>query len=184
MSITKEQLSKIAIYLKEPKLSLYTDLINKCMEEFKIGPAQVQAMFIAQIMHESAECKYTKELASGAAYDTGRLAASLGNTAGQDGDGQKYKGRGLIQITGTTNYRLVSKALGVDFLAHPELLEQPEYATRSAGWFWSSKNLTSIALPGTIDAFKLVTKRINGGYNGFDDRVMYWNRTKQQFGIK
>lgn len=184
MTITKQQLSKIAPNLKEPKLSIYTDEINECLVFMDINRPRRKAMFLAQLMHESAECRYTKELASGEAYDTGSLAIRLGNTPEKDGDGQKYKGRGLIQITGFYNYRDLSKFFEVDFLSKPELLEQPRWATQSAAWFWNSRKLSEIADIGTEEAFRKITKKINGGYNGWEDRLKYWNRAKIILGVK
>jgi len=178
MTITSSQLSKIAPNLKEPKLSVFTDAINNAMDEYGISSDIEQAGFIAQVMHESGECRYVKELASGSAYE-GRK--DLGNTS--PGDGIKYKGRGLIQITGKANYKQLSDEFGVDFVSNPELLESPEWAAKSAAWFWNSRKLSAIMDANTDDAFKLVTKRINGGYNGLDDRIKYWNRAKIQLGV-
>ncbi len=84
--------------------------------------------------------KYVKELASGSDYE-GRK--NLGNT--QPGDGVRFKGIGLIQITGRANYEKASKALGQDFINHPELLEQPEWAVKSACWWWSNAGLNQVA---------------------------------------
>ena len=125
-------------------------------------------MFLAQIGHESGQLRYVQEIASGEAYE-GRT--DLGNT--EPGDGVKYKGRGLIQITGKTNYLLCSIALDLDLLNLPELLEQPKYAALSAGWFWYNKNLNSLA---DLGMFKQITKRINGGYNGYADRYKLYQR--------
>jgi len=93
---------------------LFLDPLNAAMAEFSINTPARQAMFLAQVGHESGQLNFLKELASGAAYDTGKLAARLGNTPEADGDGQRYKGRGLIQITGTRNYLLCLIALDVD----------------------------------------------------------------------
>lgn len=182
MRITAEQLKAIAPTITSSRIATFLDPINDAMEKYNITSPAAQAMFLAQIMHESGACRYVRELASGAAYDTGRLAVILGNTPDSDGDGQKYKGRGLIQITGTNNYRDVSKALGVDFLKEPELLEKPEYAALSAAWYWHSRGLNEIAEKNDLEAFKLVTKKINGGYNGLADRLSYWNRAKTVLG--
>ena len=90
-------------------------------------------------------------------------------------------GRGLIQITGRANYMQMSSSLGVDFVSKPELLELPEYAVESAACFWSSRKLNELADAGD---FKLITKRINGGLNGFDERLSIYTKAKQLLGIK
>ena len=92
------------------------------------------------------------------------------------GDGKKYAGRGLIQITGRANYEAFSKAVGKDFTATPELLETPEYAVMTACWFWQSKGLNKYADNGD---FTTLTKRINGGVNGLADRQQFWERAKK-----
>ena len=92
-------------------------------------------------------------------------AGRMGNTA--PGDGWKYRGRGLIQLTGKTNYRLCGEALGLDLLAQPELLEKPQHACMAAAWFWSSNGLNSLADKGDIET---ITRRVNGGLTGLADR--------------
>ena len=152
--------------------------LNRAMAEFDITTPARQAAFLAQIGHESGSLRYVRELASGAAYDTGRLAARLGNTLEDDGDGERYRGRGLIQITGTANYRDCSAALFGDprhLLDHPELLELPDAAARSAAWFWSAKGLNELADAGD---FLRITKRINGGTNGIEDRHAFYTRAQ------
>jgi len=76
-----------------------------------------------------------------------------------------YIGRGLIQLTGKDNYKAVSDALSVDLLANPQLVEQPRYAALTAGWFWNKKGLNAL-----VDDIETMTKRINGGTLGLDDR--------------
>lgn len=146
--------------------------LNDTMEEFQINTPTRQAAFLAQIGHESGSLRYVRELASGEAYE-GR--ADLGNT--QPGDGVRYKGRGLIQITGRANYAACGAALGVDLIADPAQLEQPERAARSAGWFWLTHGCNELADAGN---FQKLTRRINGGLNGLDDRLALWERAKGQ----
>ena len=155
---------------------LFLDPLNAAMAEFSINTPARQAMFLAQVGHESGQLNFLKELASGAAYDTGKLAARLGNTPEADGDGQRYKGRGLIQITGTRNYLLCLMALDIDALSHPEILETPEFACRSAAWFWWNNGLNELADKGD---FLTITKRINGGTNGLADRETLLGRAKK-----
>lgn len=171
--ITKEQLKRIAIYATPANIETFYPLLCKYMPMYGIVSRMRIISFLAQIIHESGSFKYTKELASGKAYDTGRLAAKLGNTPEADGDGQKYKGRGLIQITGTANYRLASKALGVDLLAYPEKLETPDLAVKSACWWWKEHGLNELA---DRCEFKAITRKINGGYNGYEDRLRWYNK--------
>ena len=89
----------------------------------------------------------------------------MGNVA--PGDGWKYRGRGLIQITGKNNYRACGEALGLDLIEQPELLEKPQHACMSAAWFWAINGLSTLADAGKFDA---ITQRINGGQNGGLDR--------------
>jgi putative chitinase len=149
----------------------FIEPLNAAMLEFEIFTPKRQAAFIAQIAHESGSFFYVRELASGAAYDTGRLAERLGNTPEDDGDGEFYRGRGLIQITGHRNYLLCGLALDLDLLAHPELLEQPVPACRSAAWFWHNNGLNDLA---DRYEFQRITKRINGGLNGQAERLAFY----------
>jgi putative chitinase len=176
--ITLEELKRIVPHAGARAAVLHEPLLD-AMREFEIDtPARVAA-FIAQIAHESGSFRYVRELASGAAYDTGDLARRLGNTPEDDDDGERYKGRGLIQVTGRSNYIACGDALGLDLLANPELLEQPVNACRSAAWFWCWKGLNELADRGD---FKLITKKINGGYNGYQERLAFWERAKGVIG--
>jgi putative chitinase len=138
------------------------------------------AAFLAQVGHESGQLRYVRELGNNqylSKYDTGTLALRLGNTPEADGDGQKYRGRGLIQITGRSNYRQCSLGLFGDerLLSLPELLEQPQWAAESAAWFWEQKGLNALA---DRDEFNTITRRINGGLNGLQDRLEIWARAR------
>lgn len=125
------------------------------------------AAFLAQVGHESGSLVYTKELGGPSYFAKYEGRKDLGNT--QPGDGAKFCGRGLIQITGRANYRICSLAMFGDerLLATPELLEKPDYAVRSAVWFWTTTGLNVMAEAGRITD---ITKRINGGTNGLEDR--------------
>jgi putative chitinase len=129
------------------------------------------AHFLAQVGHESGQLRYVLELASGKAYE-GRQ--DLGNTLPLDG--VRYKGRGLMQITGRHNYALCGLGLDLPLLENPELLEEPAYAAMSAAWFWHNKNLNALA---DLDDLLKITKIINGGTNGLADREMLLNRSKE-----
>ena len=168
--ITLEELREI-IPFSGKRAQIFIDHLNAAMSEFDINSSEREAAFLAQIAHESGSLKYVKELASGQDYE-GR--AGLGNT--QPGDGVRYKGRGLIQITGRANYRACGDDLGIDLVGDPELLESPKLACRSAAWFWEKHGLNDLADKGD---FKLITKRINGGYNGYRDRVAFYEKAQQ-----
>lgn len=178
--MTKEQLQKIATQAKTADIDKYYPHLIKWMPVYGVDNPMREAAFIAQILHESGSFRYVRELASGQAYDTGKLAQRLGNTPAADGDGQKYKGRGLIQITGQTNYKQVGLHLGIDLIARPELLEQPEYAVRSALYFWQSRGLNMLA---TAGKFVEITRRINGGTNGLADRQRFYKRALEVLGV-
>lgn len=123
--------------------------------------------FLAQIAHESAGFRTTVEYASGKAYN-GRK--DLGNT--QPNDGVKFKGRGLIQITGRNNYVAMGKALGQDFVSDPTEMANFPWAALTAAVFWKQHNINRYA---DRDDIRAVTKIINGGYNGLSDREHYFN---------
>lgn len=160
--MTLDQLIKIMPYARS-RAPTFLAPLNAAMAEFGITTLARQASFLAQVGHESGQLRYVLELASGAAYE-GRK--DLGNTVA--GDGVRFKGRGLIQITGRATYAACGAALGLDLIAQPELLEQPVNACRSAGWFWKTRRINELADAG--DQVR-VTRRINGGTNGLADRL-------------
>ena len=145
--------------------------LNAAMLEFGITTPARQASFLAQVGHESGQLRYVRELASGQAYE-GR--ADLGNV--QPGDGVRFRGRGLLQVTGRANYAACGKALGLDLLAQPELLEHAVNACRSAGWFWQTRGLNALADAG--DQVR-VTRRINGGTNGLAERLALFREARK-----
>ena len=171
MSITQQQLLQI-LPNAGPVAGVFVPVLNAAMVHYQIiGPKRVAA-FIAQIGHESGQLKYVKEIwgptAAQAKYE-GRK--DLGNTVA--GDGSKYRGRGLIQITGRANYMTCGEALGLDLIKQPELLEKPQHACMSAAWFWATKGLSTLADAGQFDK---ITRRINGGQNGAADRQTLYTR--------
>lgn len=174
MEITAAQISAIMPTAKN-RCEPYVTVINKWSEHFGITTPLRMAHFLAQIAHESVEMKYTKEIASGKAYE-GRK--DLGNT--QKGDGVKFKGRGLIQITGRANYAAYAKYCGYDVVAQPELLERLPGAVKSAMWYWQTHGLNELA---DKDKFLTITKRINGGTNGLESRQKYLERAKKVLNI-
>lgn len=161
-AVTLAQLLAI-MPLARARAAAFLDPLNAAMLEFGITTPARQASFLSQIGHESGQLRYVRELASGQAYE-GRV--DLGNT--QRGDGVRFRGRGLLQVTGRANYAACGKALSLDLLAKPELLEQAVNACRSAGWFWQTRGLNALADAG--DQVK-VTRRINGGTNGLAERL-------------
>ena len=161
-AVTLAQLLAI-MPLARSRAAAFLAPLNAAMLEFEITTPARAASFLSQVGHESGQLLYVRELASGQAYES---RADLGNT--QRGDGVRFRGRGLLQVTGRTNYAACGKALGLDLLAKPELLEQTVNACRSAGWFWQTKGLNALADAG--DQVK-VTRRINGGTNGLAERL-------------
>jgi putative chitinase len=177
MTITAQQLLQILPNAGQ-KAGVFVPALNAAMGKYGIVTRLRIAAFIAQIGHESGQLQWVRELGSDqylSKYDTGNLAKRLGNTPEVDGDGQKYRGRGLIQITGRANYEVCSEALFSDarLLNTPELLEHPVYAAMSAAWFWHRAGLNTLADKGE---FLTITKRINGGTNGLADREALYER--------
>ena len=143
--------------------------------EFQITAPVRLAAFLAQVGHESGGFVYTREIWGPTAAQKGYEGRSdLGNT--RPGDGQKFRGRGLIQITGRGNYQHLKDSLGVDVVNNPILLEQKPLAARSAAWWWANNGCNEIADTGD---FERLTRRINGGINGLADRLDRWDRAKR-----
>lgn len=166
----KETLKKCMPFATEENIDKFLIPLKMAMDKYGIDTPRRQAAFLAQLAHESGSLRYVEEIASGEAYE-GR--EDLGNT--QPGDGVRFKGRGLIQITGRANYESLSIALNYDFIKNPEALEKPGAAALSAGWFWYVRHLNKHA---DIDGFQAITRKINGGLNGYADRVKHWERCK------
>lgn len=174
MILTIDQLNACMPYAGE-RAPIFIECLNTAMHEFGIDTLARQACFLAQIAHESGSLKYTLEIADGSAYE-GRK--DLGNT--HVGDGKRFKGRGLIQLTGRANYTACGEALGRDLIADPSYLETPMGASRSAAWFWKDRGLNDLADQG---AFGSITKKINGGFNGLDDRIRHYVKARKALGI-
>ena len=145
------------------------------MREYGINTPERQAAFLAQIGHESGSFAYVREIASGEAYEGRR---DLGNT--HQGDGVRFAGKGLIQLTGRANYRDMTRWLGwsdcPDFEAHPDELAAPRWAALSACAYWASRDLNALADAGDFEG---ITRKINGGLNGHADRVVRLQRARQ-----
>lgn len=172
--VTIDELVRICPYTPRYKLERFINPLNAAMREFEIDTPVREAMFLAQAAHETGGFRWLKEFASGEEYE-GRK--DLGND--QPGDGARYKGRGIFQLTGEANYEAAGTALFLDpdwFRSYPELAEREDYACRIAGWYWKSRGLNELADKGDYLA---ITKRINGGTNGWQDRMAYLERANK-----
>jgi putative chitinase len=142
------------------------------MAEYSISTPVRQACFLATIGHESEGLRYTAEIwGPTPAQEAYEGDVELGNT--HPGDGSRYRGRGLIQITGRANYAQLSNALGVDYLGNPTLLEAPKDAAVSACWWFQRHGCNQLA---DTQGFEAVTRRVNGGLNGWASRQAYYAR--------
>ncbi|HDR9028759.1 TPA: glycoside hydrolase family 19 protein [Burkholderia vietnamiensis] len=157
----------------------WADPLSAAMALYAIDSPARQAAFIAQVGHESGRLVYTRELwGPTSAQQRYEGRSDLGNT--QPGDGFRYRGRGLIQVTGRANYQSAADALALPLIDQPELLEQPSAAALSAAWFWNAHGLNALADSGDLET---ITRRINGGLNGQHDRLALWNSAKSAMGV-
>lgn len=179
--MTYDQLREIMPHAP-PGLVKFITPLNLAMAEFEINTPVRQAAFLAQLGHESGSFRYMEEIASGEAYE-GR--SDLGNTkpeaieaAARHGTtpGRFYKGHGPIQITGWDNHLHCGLDLGLDLVNEPTLLCEPTNGCRAAGWFWKTRGCNDLADAGKFEA---VTRRVNGGLNGYADRVAYLDRARE-----
>ena len=171
----------------------WTEALNNTFEKYGIDTPKRQAAFIGQCMHESAGFKTLEENLNYSAkalmntwpsrfpdLNTAMIyerqpekiankvyGGRMGNADESSGEGWKYRGRGIKQLTGKENYERCGSSLGVDLVSDPDLLLDPKYAALSAGWFWNKHNLNDLADKADIET---MTKRINGGLLGLDAR--------------
>lgn len=207
LMITIEQLSEI-MPLAGARARHFLDPLNAAMAEFGIDTPEREAAFLAQAAHESGQLG---DLVENLNYSADRLvqvfprrfnpveaaaysrqperianhiyALRMSNGDAASGDGWRFRGRGIFQLTGRGNYAACSKALYNDegvLIEQPELIETPEGACRSAGWFWQSRELNKWA---DADDFKTLTIRINGGLAGWTDRIGYYGRAQNSLGV-
>lgn len=177
MKITREQLYKIIGDYN--RVDRYLHYINKYLDVFEINTPLRASHFIAQCCHETAGFKFMKEqgkISYFSKYDKGSLAKMLGNT--KKGDGWKYRGRGFLMLTGRANYQSYqnSEYCKGDIMEKPELLEGQNGSVKSAMWWWFTHGLNELA---DKDDIVKITKKINGGLNGIDDRKNWLNKCKK-----
>jgi putative chitinase len=209
---TQQQLRSIMIAPDaDTRAAHWVPALNDCMRACAITSSVRQAAFLAQVMVESSELRRfdealgysaqrlrqvwpqrfpSDEAAARYAHNPAALAnhvyaGRMGNGDEASGDGWRFHGRGLIQLTGRDNYHAFAQAMRVDVLADPDLLLAPAGAALSAGWFWQSKGLNELAdhLEGdqADQHFEQITRRINGGTLGLDERRAYWQRARKAF---
>jgi putative chitinase len=178
--------------------------LTAAAEEFEINTPLRTAAWIAQIAHESASLQAVSEnlnysaealtrvfpryftLSQAAVYarNPERIACRvyanrMGNGPEESGDGWTFRGAGLIQLTGKQNQREVAEHFGIPITEIGTWLRTPEGAARSAGWFWSKNGLNELA---DRDDFRSITRKVNGGFNGWEDRLAFYDRAKQVLG--
>lgn len=201
MPITQQQLLQILPNAGD-QAGVFVPVLNTAMNAYQIVTTQRVAAFLAQAGHESGQLRsvvenlnydaqalvatwpnrFTPALAAQVARQPEQIAnivyaSRMDNGDASSGDGWNYRGRGLIQITGRSNYRQCSLGLFGDerLLLQPELLEQPQWAAESAAWFWEQQGLNALA---DADQFNSITRKINGGLNGLEDRLQLWARAR------
>lgn len=197
--MTSEQLAKLGI---NPD---WLNWLQKTCDRYSINNTNRQAYFLGQCMHESGNFKILQEnlhysanglkAVWGSRFPTDEIAnkyanhpdmiankvyaGRMGNGDEESGDGWKYRGRGIIQCTGKSLYQTLSDALNIDLINDPDMLLQQPYAVMSAGYFWNKKNLNELADQNNYEATREMTKRINGGFNGLDDRILKIEQAKK-----
>lgn len=173
--LTEMQLRQIMPTLAAIRAEALLPFLNGAMAAYAVNNPARTAAFVAQLAHESGEFRWMEEIwgptTQQKRYEPpGELATRLGNS--EPGDGQRFKGRGPIQITGRSNYRRFGQQLGIDLVARPELVATPAVAFEVAALFWKSNGLNELADAGD---FVRITKRINGGTNGLAEREKYFD---------
>ena len=194
--VTVEQLHEMCPQAKKENLEKYCDALNSAFDEFEIDTPKRQAMFLAQVAHESGNFSAVRENLNYKAETLSKVfpkyfrdrdpndyakqpekianlvyGGRMGNGDEDSGDGYRYRGRGLIQLTGHDNYEACGSELEVNLHETPDYLTTPEGAARSAAWFWFNNDLNVVADDGDI---LKCTKKINGGTIGLEDRTKHY----------
>jgi putative chitinase len=181
MLISKEQFVLLMPHASAKNIAKYFPFVEEVLQEYQITTSARIAAFFAQLEVESGSLHYVEEIADGSAYEYRR---DLGNLdpialtaahANHSTTGKWFKGHGLIQITGYFNHAACGKAFGLDLLSNPRLLCEPEWALRSAAWFWNTHGCNDLA---DTNMYGAITKRINGGYNAASERLANCLRNK------
>lgn len=181
MKVTRQQM--LAILGDGQRVDYFLHYINAWADTFEINTPLRMAHFLAQCCHETCGMKFLKETGKPYyfnKYEQGKLAKMLGNT--QKGDGMKYRGRGLLMLTGRGNYKAyqTSGYCKGDIMDEPEWLEKPLGATKSGMWYWWKNGLNALADKDDVVA---VTKKVNGGTNGLDERKKWLVKCKKALGL-
>jgi putative chitinase len=184
--VTHDQLQAIMPRLAAAEAEACLPCLAAAMKEFSIATPPRMAAFLAQIAHESGELRFMQELwgptpAQRRYEPASSLATMLGNT--EPGDGVKFKGRGPIQVTGRANYTRFGDLLGIDLVADPARAALPDVGFRIAALFWSRKGLNELADEASADAFREITRRINGGCNGLPEREQFYTVARRVLGV-
>lgn len=170
MRLTLEEFKKLFPRAKTPD-ELYKYL-SAAMKKYEVTKTDFrEAFFLGQMAHETGGFRWLHELGSKSYFRRYDGRRDLGNV--HPGDGYRFRGRGIIHLTGRHNYTLYTRKLGIDLLTNPDIAATPEVAALVAGQYWVDRNLNKLADDGN---FRAITKRINGGYNGYRDRVRYANK--------
>lgn len=149
--------------------------INMTLLKYRITTPLRAAHFLAQILHESGELRFTEEVwGPTPAQKRYEGRKDLGNT--QEGDGYRYRGRGLIQLTGRSNYERYSEYTGIDYVEYPVRVADPPASVDVAGWYWDTHELN---IPADLDDILEITRKINGGFNGLNHRTELFHRAKK-----
>ncbi|UAA37909.1 glycoside hydrolase family 19 protein [Paraneptunicella aestuarii] len=205
--ISADDLKAMIPNASEENLAKYLPALNDVLPQFSIDTPLRVAHFIAQVAHESGALRHSVENLNysaaalrsvfGKYFTTDEMAQEyhrqperianvvyanrMGNGDSESGEGWKYRGRGLIQLTGKDNYHSCSQKIGLDLIANPDLVsDDPKVSVSVACWYWNSRNLNEVA---DNDDVLTVTKKINGGTHGLDDRKDYLDRCKHVLNI-
>jgi putative chitinase len=179
--MTPEQFAALTPTLSPAKRAAYLPLLEAAARAEEINTPLRMAAFLAQLLHESGELRYFQELWGPTdAQQRYEGRKDLGNT--QEGDGFRFRGRGPIQLTGRANYRRFGALLGLPLEEQPELAATPRVGFQIAAAYWRARGCNALADRGTKAAFVTITRRVNGGTNGLQDRLARYRAARRVLG--